>query len=226
MPVWTLDLEVERHREMSAAELCVLRHIEAGVGEPREITRRIGMGEDTRLTEQVLVRLLAALAIEPKGDQFILTETGGAWIAGGGATARERVTFDVRLDPARVAFEWVDSERSVYATQDTWTIELPAVDDDLILTRKPEIARLVQEAPLPDEHERAPHERRPPVELRAFAILERRLHWRAVRVDEWRHEERKDAVLVLHVGDAENPRLTELLANFVTIDERRRIARK
>lgn len=226
MPVWTLDLELERHRETSAAELAVLRFVACGSGAATEITGLMGLGTDTRLAEQVLVRLLGALAVEPKGDRFILTDTGHAWLAAGGASRRDRVTFDVRLDPVRDALEWVDSERSVFATAETWTIELPPVNLEHILTRKPEVARLVRDEPLPDEQERAPHEKRPPVELRGFAFVDQRTHWRAVRLDEWRHHESGRSSLVAHLNDAENPRLTSVIDGFVLNDERRRVVRQ
>lgn len=223
MPVWSLDLEVERHRETSAAELAILRLVEAGAGEPSELTRLMGLRGDGRLTEQVLVRLLGGSAVEPKGDRFVLTETGRAWIAEGGARGRERVTFEVRLDPVRDAFEWVDSERPVFASKETWTVELSSVDDNVILGRKPEIARLVREQGLPDELDEAPHERRPPVDLRSFAVAGRRVHWRAVRVDVWAKPRQTDPRLVAYVGDAENSALSSMLAAFALAGDRRRV---
>lgn len=223
MPVWSLDLEVERHRETSAAELAVLRLVEAGAGEPSELTRRMGLEGDGRLTEQVLVRLLGGLAVEPKGDRFILTGTGRAWIDEGGARGRERLAFEVRHDPVHDAFEWVDSERPVFASDQTWTIELPAVDDTVILGRKPEITRLVRDHGLPDELDEAPHARRPPVDLRSFALAGRRVHWRAVRIDVWTQSRQADARLVAYLGDAENSALSSLLASFALSRDRRRV---
>lgn len=222
MPVWNLDLEIERQRETSAAELAILRLIEAGAGEPSELTRLTGLAGDGRLTEQVLVRLLGALAVEPKGDRFVLTDTGLAWIADGGVRGRERVSFEVRLDPVRDAFEWVDSERPIFASPETWTVELPAVDDGLILGRKPEIGRLLRDQGLPDDLDEAPRERRPPIELRSFAVAERRVHWRAARIDVWT-QRRQATHLVAHVGDAENSALTGVLSSYRLLADRRRV---
>ena len=223
MPVWSLDLEIERQHETSAAELAILRLIEAGAGEPSELTRLTGLAGDVRLTEQVLVCLLGVLAVEPKGDRFILTETGRAWITDGGVRGRERVSFEVRLDPVRDAFEWMDAERPVFASRETWTVELPAVDDGLILGRKPEIGRLVRDQGLPDDLDEAPHERRPPVELRSFAVVGRRVHWRAARIDVWKQPRQADPHLVGHVGDAENSALTNKLTSFTLSADRRRV---
>lgn len=223
MPVWMLDLEIERDRETSAAELAVLRIVESGHGEPAEITRLMGMRADTRLTEQVLVRLLASLAVEPKGDRFVLSAAGRAWLSAGAVRGRERVSFEVRLDPVRGAFEWVDSEPSAYSSDHTWTIDLPAVGDETVVGRRPEISRLVRDHGLPDDLERPPHERRPSAELRSFAVAGRRTHWRAVRLDLWVHRERSVPTIVANIDQAENPALTSVLATYRPQEEGRRI---
>lgn len=225
MPIWKLDLELERHRNTTAAELAVLRLVEAGEGVPGRICALLGLGADGRLVEQVLGRLLGGLAIEPKGDRFIATTVGRSWIADGGRRARERVTFDVRLDPVRDAFEWMDFERPAYATADSWTIELPGADANLIQSRKIDIARLVRDSELPDEADRPRREQRPPVELRSFAIADTGIHWRPVRLDVWRHPDRTASALVAHIADAENPALTAFLEFFVARPENRTLVR-
>ena len=223
MPVWRVDFEVERERPVSAAEATVLGLIQAGIVDVGEISRALGMGTDTRLAERVLVKLLGAGAIDTLGAGFVVTAIGEAWKAAGSAKGRERVAFELRLDPVRDALEWVDHEPGVYGTADTWTIEMPPVDDAEILGRKAQVADLVRSEGLPDDEERAPGERRPPVELRGFAIVGRRVHWREVRLDVWRHPLNQDFQIIGHVGDAENPPLTRLLGRYELNVARKRV---
>ncbi len=224
MAVWGVDLEVERHREVSAAESAVLGIVDAGTSDIPGLAQLLGMGADGRLAEQVLVRLLGAGAIEAKGEIFILTEHGQAWKSVGTALMRERVSLEIRLNPATEALEWVDHERPVFADPDMWTIELDAVGDEELLDRRAELGELIQDGGLPDEEDRAPHEQRPPVELRGFAITSRRRHWRRVRLDHWVHPTRSDSQLIGYIADAENPPLTELLAGHSLVLERLRVA--
>ena len=223
MAVWAADMEVERLRLVSAAELAILKLIESGVSEVGQLARLMGMGTDQRLAERVLVKLLGAGAVEADGEGFGLTSTGQAWKAEGSSTARERVTFEVRLDPARDCLEWVDSERPIFATQETWTIELPPVSDEVLLGRRAELGELVRTEGLPDDEDKAVRERRPSVELRSVAIRSSRLHWRAVGLDIYKHTLRADVRIVGHIGDAENPPLTQLLARHGMKEGRRRV---
>lgn len=223
MPVWRVDLEVERERPVSAAETTVLALIQAGTVSVGEISRALGMGNDTRLAERVLVRLLGAGAIDALGAGFVVTAIGESWKAAGSAKGRERVSFELRLDPVRDALEWVDHEPAVYGTAETWTIDMTPLDDAEILGRKAQVAALVREEGIPDDEERAPGQRRPPVELRGFAIVGRRIHWREVRLDVWRHPLNGDLQIIGHVGDAENPPLTRLLARYELNAARKRV---
>jgi len=224
MQVWVLDLEIERLRVVSAAELTVLRLLQVGVLEVPGITEAMGLGEDARLAERVLVKLLSAGAIETQGEGFALTPAGGDWIGEGSAYARERVTAEVRLDPVLDTFEWMDSERSVFASPDTWTVDLPKIDDETVLRRRTEIGDLLRSTGLPDEDEKAPTERRGATDLRGVAILSRRVHWRAVKVEVMKHPLRRELKLVGSIGDAENPPLSELLAGHEVLSDRKRLA--
>lgn len=223
MPVWAVDFEVERERTITAAELAVLRLIDSGVGTLQSLTSHLGLGEDIRLAETVLVKLLGAGAIEPKGDGFLITPAGLGWKVSGNVTQRELVTFDVRLDPTSRAFEWVGDERPVFATETTWTIELPPTEDEELLRRKPELAKLVREDGLPDDEDRAPGDKRTSIDLLAFSIASRRTHWRAVRIDVWRHPDRGQLRLVGNIAEAEHPGLTDLLAGHKLDVRRKRI---
>jgi len=223
MAVWALDLEIETQRPVSAAELTILRLLDTGVRDVATLTRMIGLGSDGRLVERVLVNLLASGAIDTAGEGFATTDVGRTWSAEGSAPTRERVTQEVRLDPARGAFEWADAERPVYGGENTWTIDLPSVGDAALLLRKDELGELVRTEGLPHDDERAPGERRPAIDLRAVAIVSRRVHWRAVRLDVHRHEVRGDVRIIGHIGDAENPPLTKLLANLKLNTARRRV---
>lgn len=223
MEVWRLDLEVERAREVSAAEATVLGLLKSGTSSLDALARAMGMGSDTRLAERVLVKLLAAGAIEARGEGFEVSAIGEAWRAAGSATGRERVTFEVRLDPVVGALEWVDHEACVFGTADTWTVELPATADGAFLERRAEVGELVRREGLPDEEERAPGEKRPPIDLRGLSVVSRRVHWRAIRLDIWRHPVRQDFQIVGHIGDAENPALTKLLAQHRLQEDRRRV---
>lgn len=225
MQVWAVDLEVERQRAISAAELAVLRLIECGVGDLDALTAGLGLGKDVRLVESVLVKLLGGGAIEPKGDVFTLTEIGAQWKDQGRMSQRERVTFDLRLDPTRAAFEWVGDERPAHSQVATWTIELPSPGDEEVHRRKHEVGKLVREDGLPDDEDKAPADRRQSVDLLSIALLSRRIHWRAVRVDRWRHRERGEVKLIGHIGEAEHPQLTEILAGFEVVERHRRIRR-
>jgi hypothetical protein len=226
VPVWSVDFEIERLRAVSAAELAVLRLIEAGVSGVHRLTELVGMGKDNRLVENVLVKLLGAGAIERAGDSFALTSVGLGWKTDGNALLRERVTAEVRLDPALDVLEWVDHEPPTFATEQTWTIELPSVDEDVLRARKPELGGLVREEGLPDEEHKAEQERRPAMDLIAFTVLSNRLHWRTVRVDVWRHPQTGNAQIIGHIGDAENPPLTKLLARHELNPARRRMVRR
>jgi hypothetical protein len=226
MTVWAVDLEIERQRVVSAAELAVLRLVDAGVSDTGALAHLMGMRTDGRLSERALVKLLGAGAIEVQGDGFAVTDTGRKWTAEGSALARERVTIDVRHDPVRDAFEWVDHERQAFATADTWTIDLPAVADDMLLRRKAELAKLVREERLPDDEEKSPGERRPAIDLRGFVIVSSRIHWRDVRLDVWKHPRRGEEQIVGHIGDAEHPPLTRLLARYALHEARRRVTRR
>lgn len=223
MQVWRLDLEVERERAVSAAEDAVLTLVKAGITDLGELARALGVGTDTRLPERVLVKLLGAGAVDTVGAGFTVTQVGDAWRTAGTARGRERTTQEVRLDPVVNEFEWVDHERAVFANDDTWTIELPTAPDEELLTRKTEIGDLVRAQGLPDDEWRAPRERRPVIELRGLAISSRRIHWREVRLDLWRHPVSGDTQLIGYVGDAENPPLTRLLARHAMNTGRRRV---
>jgi hypothetical protein len=223
MPVWAVDLEIERLRDVSAAELAVLRLIDSGVSDVPRLAQVLGMGSDHRLAESVLVKLLAAGAADREGDGFRLTTTGLAWKAEGNALARERVTFEVRLDPVHDSLEWMNHERPIYATEATWTIELPPVDDEVLIRRKPELGNLVREQGLPDDVERAPGDRRAPVDLRAFSVVSRRLHWRRVRLDFWAHPVQQAQHVIAYIADSENPPLTKLIERHVIHESRRRL---
>jgi len=221
MPVWRVDLEVEREREVSAAESAVLSLVHASVTDVGELACAMGMGSDTRLVERVLVKLLEHGAIDALG--FRVTRLGEAWKAAGSAKGRERVTLEVRLDPVLDMLEWVDHERSVFATANTWTIELPPVDDAELLARKPRVGELVRAQGLPEDHLRAPGERRPPIELRGLAIVSRRVHWREVRLDVWRHPLNGGSQIIGHIGEAEHPPLTKLLTRHELRADRKRL---
>lgn len=222
MPVWRLDLEVERARPVTAAEATVLALVRSGLGDLGELAHAMGMGTDLRLPERVLVKLLGAGAVDTAGAGFVLTELGEQWRAVGTARGRERVSVEVRLDPVLDTLDWADQERPVFANHETWTIELSPVDDEHLLGRKVELGDLVRKAGLPDDDLRAPPERRPTVELRGLSIASRRTHWREVRVDLWRHPLHGDPQLIGYVGDAENPALTKLLARHeIRADQRR-----
>lgn len=223
MAVWAVDLEIECVRPVSAAELTVLRLLDTGVHDVAALTRLLGLGSDGRLVERVLVKLLASGAIDTADAGFAPTDVGRTWSAEGSATARERVTQEVRLDPVRTAFEWADAERPAFADEHTWTIDLPSVGDEALLLRKDDLGELVRAEGLPHEDERAPGDRRPAIDLRALAIVSRRVHWRAVRLDVHRHETRGDVRLVGHIGDAENPPLTKLLAHYKLSRPRQRV---
>lgn len=222
MQVWRVDLDIERERPVTAAESTVLALIDAGITDIGELARAMGMGMDTRLPERVLVKLLGNGAVDTLGAGFLVTTTGKAWKTAGSARGRERVTFEVRLDPTSDALEWVDHEPSAFATEDTWTIELPPVDDGELLRRRARLGDLVREG-LPDDDFKAPMERRPPVELRGLAVVSRRTHWREVRLDVWCHPLHRDAAIIGYMGDAEHPPLTDLLARHEVKSERRRI---
>lgn len=224
LPVWRLEMDVERERPVSAAEDTVLDFIHVGFTEFGELARAMGMGTDTRLAEQVLVKLLAAGAVDTLGSGFTVTPTGEAWRAAGNAKGREQVSFEVRLDPVLDALEWVDHEPGVFATPDTWTIELRPVGDVELLDRRTQVADLVRAEGLPDDRNRAPGERRPPVELRGLAVVARRVHWREVRLDIWRHPMTREFQIIGYIGDAENPPLTKLLAQHEVNGPRKRIA--
>lgn len=224
LPVWRLEMDVERERPVSAAEDTVLDMIHAGVTDIGGLAYAMGMGTDTRLAEQVLVKLLGAGAVDTLGSGFMITQTGESWRAAGSAKGREQVSFEVRLDPVLDALEWVDHEPAMFATPETWTIELPPVGDAELLDRRTQVADLVRAEGLPDDRHRAPGQRRPPVELRGLAVVARRVHWREVRLDIWRHPMARDFQIIGYVADAENPPLTKLLAQHEVNSLRKRIA--
>lgn len=223
MPAWLVDLEVERERPVTAAVSTVLALIHAGVTSVEEIARGMGMGSDIRLAERVLVKLLAAGAIDTHGSGFVITRLGDTWKTVGSAKGRERVTLELRLDPVQGGLEWVDYESSVYATDDTWTIELPPVGDAELLARKTQVGDLIRAEGLPDDEVRGPSERRPRIELRGLAIVSHRVHWREVRLDVWRHPVGLDLQIIGYIGDAENPPLTKLLSRHELTASRKRI---
>jgi len=226
MRVWTLDLEVERMRSVTAAERTVLLLLQAGITEVGSITRAMGMGTDERLAERVLVQLLGAGAIETQGSGFTWTPIGGDWIREGSAATRERVTAEIRLDPVLDTFDWMDSERAVFANKDTWTLELPEVSDDILMRRRPEVGDLLRAQGLPDDEDRAPRERRGPVELRGLTIVSRRVHWRPIRLDPMTHALRGMTRLIGYLGDAENPPLSQLLAGLELRPDRMRVVKR
>lgn len=223
MPVWRVDLEIESEKLVSAAELTVLGAIGAGISDIEALTRALGMGKDVRLAERVLVKLLSAGAVDTFGDGFCVTTTGELWKAAGSALGRERVTYEVRVDPVLGQLEWVDGERAVFSTDETWTIELPPVGDAALLARKVDLGELVRRDGLPDEGEKSPAERRGKIDLRGVTVVGRRIHWRAVRLDVWRHPIRLDYQIIGYIGDAENPPLTTLLAKYAVQVERKRV---
>ncbi len=220
IPVWVVDLEVEGERSVSAAERAVLRLVAADGGDLDVLTTRLGLGTDTRLAEDVLVKALAEGAVERDGDGFAITAVGHAWIRRGSSRQRERLTFDLSLDPAIREFDWMGHERPA-RSDGAWPIELPQARDEELTARVHEVGRIVREKGLPDDQDNAPRDRRVSPELVALAIRERRIHWRAVRVDTWQDEDGKQTELVGHVSDAEHAGLTRLLAGF-RIDEKRR----
>jgi hypothetical protein len=223
LQVWRTELEVERDRHVSIAEATVLNLVDAGVSGPMELALAMGLRSDTRLPERVLVRLLAACAVESFGPGFRLTSVGRAWEAAGSARERERVTVEVRLDPVQDALEWDDHERSVFANSETWTIELPRVSDSALRERKPDLAKLIRQEQLPCENERSPEEQRTDLELRAFSIADHSVHWRAVRLDIWQHPIQQAETIIGYVGEAENPGLTKLLAQHRLVADRKRV---
>lgn len=226
MQVWRVDLDVETERPVSAAESTIITFIQAGVTDIGELARAMGMGADTRLPERVLVKLLGSGAVDTLGAGFMVTAIGETWKTAGSARGRERVTYELRLDPALDALEWVDHEPVPFATDSMWTIELPPVDDADLLLRRTQVGDLVRAQGLPDDEYRAPGERRPPVELRGLAIVTRRIHWREVRLDVWRHPLNQDSHIIGYIGDAEHPALTKLLARHEIREPRRRIVRR
>ncbi len=226
MQVWRVDLEIDCRRAASAAELAVLKLLDVSCSDVPTLTRSLGMGSDDRLVERVLVKLLGVGAVEPLGSGFTRTDVGAMWLEDGNARARERVTAEIRLDPVRDRLEWVDYERPVFSTANTWTIELPSVDDEKLLRRRAEIGDLVRRDGLPDEEERAPTERREAVDLRGLAVLSRRIHYRSVRVEIMRHPTRNDRQFIGYIGDAENPPLSHMLSAHTANWKRRRLARR
>lgn len=221
MQVWALDLEIERQREVTAAERTILALIANGGCDIESSARRMGLGSDSRLSERVLVRLLRAGAIDPDGPGFVMTTTGRSWLDAGRTLTRERVTHEARLDPIRDTLEWVDHERPMFSTDESWTIELPRTDPEAVLRRKEDIGKLIATDGLPDDDEKTPRERRPAVDLRGVSIASTRVHWRAIGLVVYRHPVRGDVRVVAHVNDAEYPPLTQHLARH-RLDERRR----
>lgn len=224
MTVWVLDLEVERQREVSAAELAVLNLIErCGAGGAREdMARHLGLGSDTRLVERVLVKALGAGAVEVFDGGFRVTEVGRRWIVDGTARLWEHVTFELQHDPLRDSLEWWVKESSV-GDKEVWTLDLPRVGDERLTEHLSELGRLVRDEGLPDEEERGKGNPRPKVELRHAAIVARRLHWREVRVAFWQRALSAEVRLVGSIGGAEHPPLTALLAGLVVDSRGRRL---
>ena len=220
---WSLDLEVERERDLSAAESTVLALVQDGTDDIGGLTLLLGLGEDVRLAERILVDLLRSSAIEPAGEGFGITDLGERWLAHRTARVRQRFTVAVRLDPLTDKFDWIDHETPAHGNDDVWTIELPAVDDDHLLYRKAEIGELVRTEGIPfkdgsqaDDHLRG-------IELFGVTVLERRRHWRRVEFEVWRHPARVEERLVGYIGEAENPRFSSVLAQLRLVRERMRL---
>lgn len=220
MVVWTLDLEVERQRDVSAAELAVLSFVDVDVGGRVEIARYLGMGTDTRLVEQVLVKALREGAIEVCDGGFRVTDVGRRWIAEGTTRVWEHVTFEVQHDPLRDMLEWWVKEWPVEGKH-VRTLDLPRVENDRLLGHLSELGRLVRDEGLPDEDDRGPANQRPKVELRHAAIVSRRVHWREVRVAIWRRPLTDEVRMIGSIQGAEYPPLTELLTRM-KVDSRGR----
>jgi len=226
MTVWELDLEVARKRHVSAAELVALRLADGGIDGVAALAQAMGMAGDVRLAERTLVRLLGVGALAPEDARLAVTATGRRWIAEGLAMVRERVAFEVRHDPLLDTFDWVDDERRVIADDQVYTLDLPLLEDQALLTRKPAIAELVRARGLPDDVERSRQQARGDVELLALTIRGRRCHWREVQVDVWRHPERADERHVGYLSGAESPQLTGLLVKLTRDGRRKRFVPK
>lgn len=211
MPVWVVDMEIEQERTVTAAEVAVLRLVEGGIVDIASITGLLGLRSDFRLATDVLVAALAAGAAETANDGFALTQVGRARLANGQTRGRERVIHEIRLDPATDELEWVGAEREARLVEGLWTIDLPPASDDQLLERRHEVGKLVREEGLPDDGDEASMHKRPQVDLIALSVRARRIHWRPVRIDVWRHAEDHSVELIGHIADAEHPALTRLL---------------
>lgn len=223
MTVWSLDLEVEVQRVVSAAELAVLKLVHEKVFATRELAATLGLGDDTRLPEDTLVRLLAQGAVERSDDALVLTDVGRRWLSEGTMRRREWVTFEVKHDPTQDTIDWYKGERYTSGDKDMWTIDLDRVEDAWLKERRHLLAKLVRDEGLPDREERGPANERPPVELFHAEIRGRRVHYQEVNVASWTRAVTGETRLVGHMGGAEHDRLTALLARMELARDRKRI---
>lgn len=223
MVVWSLDLEVEIQRVVSAAELAVLKLVAEKISGVLELSLTLGLGDDTRLAEDTLVRLLAQGALERDESVLRVTELGRRWIAEGQSRQREWVTCEVKHDPTQDSIDWYKGERSMSGGREVWTIDLPYIEDGRLTGRIHELARLVREEGLPDREERGPAQERPPVELVHASIQGRRVHHQEVEVQRWVRSVSGETQLIGHIGGAEHPGLTALLSKMELVRERKRL---
>ena len=106
-----------------------------------------------------------------------------------------------------------------------WTIDIVNVDDSVIEQGKKAIGDLVRGG-LPDEQEKPPDQRSSVSDLRAVAIISRRVHWREVGVEFWTNVKTGAVKLLGFIAEAENDPLTRFLAGYQPIEERKRFIRR
>jgi hypothetical protein len=220
VPVWKLELEVERERPLRDSQRAMLKLMSSRGATVETLAASLGISAHERLMVNHLVALLRSGWVERGEDGFVTTQSGHKAMISGNGLQVDRPIFEVLLDPITRRYHWMDSERPARQGAHVWTVELADPGARPSAGAEALIGKLVA-AGLPDAARPTRSQQQPRTVLLSLRVLERRTHWRPFEVQVWEHATEERIRLLAMRGGCESPGLTGMLASM-KLDERQR----
>lgn len=213
--VWKVDIDVEFERPLTLSEETVLRLVDAGVTDPDEIARLMGLDAGVivpttvvNLLRRGLLGQVDALILMPLGRQALSEQKSRA--------TRPYTDVEVRHDPFTNTFLWKFDAREIKDAKEVRAMghhvmpappELAALDVD---RRHEEIQSLLNRFgfPFDSPEDRGKKLQRDIVRLRAVHGYPA---WRAAELEVWYHLERDDWQWILRYFGGEERVVSEVL---------------
>jgi hypothetical protein len=219
--IWKLDIEIEIDRDLTLAEETVLRLIDAGVREPAEITRLMGLQAGV-IVPTTIVNLLTkgllghtdALQLMPLGREAIMRHQT--------KETRAYTNVEVRYDPYTDAFCWkfdVTEWKKKDDVGGTHVLPTPRELTPLqVDVRHAEIQLLMDRFGLPfdrpDEGKVKKGEKKPARDIVRLTARHAYPAWRPAQLEVWHHPDRQEWRWRLLYEGGELGRISEVLESL------------